>query len=385
MPASSTIKQVVSAQRDLLIAWLINHAYPLWAQQGIDARNGGFMELLDQQGKGIAKSRRSRIHPRQIFCFAMAKQFGWHGDVKRIIRRGMDYFVKYYRHEDGFYRTLCDADGMTLDDRVFLYDQSFALLAMAYASSALDTRAEFEPLALTLLGSIQRQLNAHENKLIFNDFRNGRRESNPYMHLLEACFTWQKISTHSAWSTLVEELTELAMTKFIQSRNGVLLEFFTDDWQPAPGLAGRIVEPGHQFEWAWLLLRCNGNDAQCRDAALRLIYIGEQHGIRNNVAINTLLDDFSIHDANARLWPQTERIKAAVLAAQITGEDQYWSMTYKAVTGLMPYLNTTVPGLWFDLQLPDGSFVNEPSPASSFYHLVAAILQLDEGLKSFSA
>ena len=30
-----------------------------------------------------------------------------------------------------------------------------------------------------------------------------------------------------------------------------------------------------------------------------------------------MLDDFSPHDASARLWPQTERLKAAALAARL--------------------------------------------------------------------
>ena len=30
---------------------------------------------------------------------------------------------------------------------------------------------------------------------------------------------------------------------------------FDADWRPLAGLTGRLVEPGHQFEWAWLLER----------------------------------------------------------------------------------------------------------------------------------
>jgi mannose-6-phosphate isomerase len=40
------------------------------------------------------------------------------------------------------------------------------------------------------------------------------------------------------------------------------------------------------------------------------------------------------------------------------------------------YLRTPTPGLWFDQMRVDGSFVDEPAPASSFYHLVAAIAEL---------
>jgi mannose-6-phosphate isomerase len=194
---------------------------------------------------------------------------------------------------------------------------------------------------------------------------------------------WNRIGKDIGWSTLVEELADLALSKFIQP-NGALKEFFTDDWQPAPGIPGRVVEPGHQFEWAWLLLQCDASDVQRRrDAALKLIDIGERYGVRNGVAINTLLDDFSIHDANARLWCQTERIKAGVLAGQISGEEKYFEMASSAVGGLLHYFDTPVKGLWLDIQQTDGTLVNAPSPASSFYHIIAAIAQLSDGVKAF--
>jgi len=362
--------------------WLINHAYPLWVTQGVDARNGGFVELLDQQGQSLNKPRRARVQPRQIYSFAMAQQFEWQRNARDIVKRGVQYFVAHYQREDGLFRTLCDTEGKTLDDRAFLYDQSFALLALASAATALDAVSDLESQALTLRDAIQQYLRTKERGFISSDFHSDIRESNPHMHLLEACLAWQRISHDAGWAALVEEIADLAMSRFIQP-NGALKEFFTDDWQPAPGISGRIVEPGHQFEWAWLLLQCDGSDAQHRQAAaLKLIDIGETHGVRNGVAINALLDDFSIHDANARLWCQTERLKAGVLAGQITGEGKYFDMASNAVDGLLRYFNTPVKGLWLDVQQTDGTLIDAPSPASSFYHIIAAIAQLNDSVKA---
>jgi mannose-6-phosphate isomerase len=114
--------------------------------------------------------------------------------------------------------------------------------------------------------------------------------------------------------------------------------------------------------------------------ALRLIAIGEQSGVHNQVAVNALLDDFSVHDPNARFWPQTERLKAALLAARLTDDAKYWVMAAAAAATLLPYLDTPVPGLWFDVQLPSGELVDSPAPASTFYHLVGAIAALDTSL-----
>ena len=43
---------------------------------------------------------------------------------------------------------------------------------------------------------------------------------------------------------------------------------------------------------------------------------------------------------------------------------------------LLRHLQTGVRGRWHDQRLPDGSFVSEPSPASSLYHIVGAAREL---------
>jgi mannose-6-phosphate isomerase len=98
--------------------------------------------------------------------------------------------------------------------------------------------------------------------------------------------------------------------------------------------------------------------------------------VRNGLATNSMLDDFTPHDAGARLWPQTERLKAAAIAARLTGEARYFTMAVGAAEGLLRYLDTPTPGLWYDRIDGNGKIVDEPAPASSFYHLVAAIAEI---------
>jgi mannose-6-phosphate isomerase len=95
-----------------------------------------------------------------------------------------------------------------------------------------------------------------------------------------------------------------------------------------------------------------------------------------------LLDDFTIKNAGARLWPQTERLKAALRAASMTGDLKYWSIAQAAAASLRRYLDTPVRGLWFDERKTDGTLVDSPVPASTFYHLVGAIAELDVALRN---
>jgi mannose/cellobiose epimerase-like protein (N-acyl-D-glucosamine 2-epimerase family) len=368
--------------RTKLIEWLVNEAYPRWAQCGIDPNNGGFIEALGQDGLGLPHPRRARVHPRQIYAFGQAQGLGWGGDVTGIVSRGMEYFTARYRRSDGLFRTLAAADGTALDERALLYDQAFALLGLAASATALAARDEFEERAVALRGTIESRFSTADGSLRSEDGADAIRESNPHMHLLEACLAWAEIGTDPGWTAWVQRLAQLAVSRFIRKDGGALGEAYTATWQPAPGLAGRLIEPGHLFEWAWLLLRCEPlYPSPLREPALRLLAIGDQYGVRHGVAVNQLLDDFTVTDANARFWPQTERLKAALLAATMTGEPRFWTMAHSAAASFFPYLKTSVPGLWFDLQRPDGTFIDSPAPASTFYHLVGAIAALDTALR----
>jgi len=88
-----------------------------------------------------------------------------------------------------------------------------------------------------------------------------------------------------------------------------------------------------------------------------------------NVAMNAVWEDFSVRDANARLWPQTERLKAAL----VLGTD---AEALSAAEGLAQYLATPARGVWRDKLRADGGFVDEPAPTTSLYHLMVAILEL---------
>jgi mannose/cellobiose epimerase-like protein (N-acyl-D-glucosamine 2-epimerase family) len=369
--------------RDTLVAWLADSAYPLWAQNGIDAHNGGFIETLGQNGEGLPHPRRARVHPRQIYAFAQAPGFGWKGDAAGIVARGTDYFATYYLRADGLFRTLAGVDGAPLDDGAVLYDQAFALLGYAAAAVTLERLGPFEARALDLRRAIEARFGSADGSFRSNETSAGSVESNPHMHLLEACLAWAEIGEDAGWNDWVVRVVQLAMTRFIRADSGALGESFAADGRPAKGVAGRIIEPGHQFEWAWLLMRAETrHPGALREAALRLISIGETAGVKNQVAINALLDDFSVHDANARFWPQTERLKAALLAARLTGNEQYWAMAASAADSILPYLDTPVPGLWLDVQLPTGELLDSPAPASTFYHLVGAIVVLQKTLAS---
>ena len=374
----ATLRASAVKARDDLVTWLTDAAYPTWSTRGVDLVQGGFHESLTIHGGPTDAARRGRVQPRQIFAFAKAKRMGWKEDSFRLVSHGLTYFLTRFRRADNLFRTLVASDGAPLDHRAVLYDQAFALLSFVTAAPIMgpsfDLPSEADRLRVAIWTHFHRPGGGFHSHI-----PGGMPlESNPHMHLFESCLAWTRATGLPAWKELSDGIGEIALQHFVDSQTGALRESFDESWAPMKGVSGRIVEPGHQFEWAWLLLNWNGpwrDDA--RKAAIRLIEIGETYGVRDGVAVNALLDDFSVHDGAARLWVQTERLRAAAIAARLMGDEKYWRMLVESAAGLMRYFETPVPGLWYDLLTANGDWKDTPVPAGNLYHIVGAIEELD--------
>ncbi|MBS0419023.1 MAG: AGE family epimerase/isomerase [Proteobacteria bacterium] len=373
----------VEAAGAKLTSWLVNAAYPIWSSRGIDAVRGGFQERLTLAGDPTDDARRARVQPRQVYAFARAPSLGWKGDATGAVTQGISFFLTRYRRADGLFRTLVTPDGMPIDDRVLLYDQAFALLAFATASPLLGG-------SFNLAGEgeqLRQALYKHLKRSNGPGFETGLPHgppllSNPHMHLLEAALAWIDVGGGSEWVALADELGELAISHLIDPKTGMLHESFDYSWKVTSNAAGRLVEPGHQFEWAWLLMRWGQRRADVREAACRLMEVAEEHGIHGGVAIYEIMNDTTVHDGSARLWAQTERLRAAALAARLYGDAKYWRRTADAANGLLRYFDTEVPGLWYDRLSPTGEFKRETVTAGNLYHIVGSIYELGALVRS---
>lgn len=373
-----TVFSNIDHARAALKSWLVDHAYPLWWALGADQQGGGFHERLHQNGTPTDEPRRSRLHPRQIYAFSHARQLSWAGPAETAVRHALAFYLKRYRRPDHLFSTLPSTHGD--DVPVLLYDQAFALLGLASSCTVLPDRNLYNQ-ARETLAAVREQFGHTQGG--FKESLTGTAAllSNSHMHLLEAALAWIEHDPTDAWHDFAANMAQLAARRFVDPSTGFLLEFFDDDWRAIQNPALQRVEPGHQFEWAWLLLRwsVHSGDTDSRALALQLIRLAEAHGVdrERHVAINALTPSGKVRDANARLWPQTERLKAALLAAELTGENTHWSAACEAANALVRYLDVPLRGLWRDTMTSSGEFVDEPAPASSMYHIVGAIAQLD--------
>jgi mannose-6-phosphate isomerase len=355
------------AERDGLKAWLVEHALPLWWNAGADLDRGGYHDRLDASGRPVIGPQRARVQARQVFCFSFAPDLGWRGPWREAMDHGRAVLEDRYRRTDGLYRTRVTPG--VADDEADVYDQAFVLLAEACLAARGDREAMAR--AEALLARLPRESAGGIAELDGQVLR-----ANPNMHLFEAFLAWTTVAGEGLWREAAAGQAGLAMTQLIDPVTGALSEVFGPGWA-APAILARRVEPGHQFEWAWLLMRWSliSGDAGAISTALRLIELGERAGVDpdRNVAINALDGELEPVDLGTRLWPQTERLRAHLLAGAVTSDETCWEMALKAARSLLPFLEVETQGLWRDsLESDDRS-----APASSLYHIVGAVMQLD--------
>lgn len=371
-----------------LQTWLFEASLPVWNTVGRDDVSGGFFEKIDADLQPVEAPRRTRVVARQIYCFAAAARMGWTGAAREAVKHGAEFLTRNCFNSDG--TVLMTVDVRTGERNVAfdLYDHAFALFGLASAASVFpDQHGKMHDYAKRCVEAMKQGW-AHP---VFG-FQEANPptaplRSNPHMHLFEAFLAWAEATDGDAkayWMALADEMGELCLSKFVSTETGAVREYFELDWSVKQDEKAAPVEPGHQFEWGWLLGRW-GRLALRKDAlvaAKRLVEIGEGAGIASEtcLAINGLNHDLTVSDGAYRLWPQTERIKAWVMMAELAvgRSDREYALdkVAEAARGLNVFLSEVPSGIWRDRLTQTMETVREPAPASSLYHITCAIEEM---------
>ncbi len=364
-----------------LEAWLFHKALPLWADVGRD-KSGGFYEKITHAGVPTDDPRRTRLVARQIFAFAAAREMGWAGleeaSCDDLIAHGLAFFHERCVAPSGLVYSVVRHDGPPPKPGFDSYDHAFALFALATAARAGHDAPQQEATARAMLAAMKDGFAHPEAGFYEGQPPAGPLLANPHMHLFEAALEWlEHLPGDAEWGAFADSLAELALRRFVSPDTGAIREEYGLTWAPWEG-APEIIEPGHQYEWAWLLIRW-GRLRDRQDAVLRgqhLIEIADTHGIdADGMTVNALDADLKRTDADRRLWPETERIKAQLIA----GHPEQAAL---ALTALARHFNTQLPGLWDETLHPDGSVLSEPPRGSSLYHIICALREVHRAVQA---
>jgi mannose/cellobiose epimerase-like protein (N-acyl-D-glucosamine 2-epimerase family) len=364
--------------RQRLTTWLFNHALPTWWCFGADHARGGFHDRLDWTQAPPPCPWRLRVQARQIFVYASAGVLGWPGPWRAAVDHGLAWLEARHRRPDGLYRSLVDQYGRPGEETAHLYDQAFVLLALAMAAKAAPDQSEALSLtARTLMARVNEVFCLPEGG--FRAFETGLAlEADPIMHLFEAAQAWLDVDPSPLWNDLARDMARHFLDKMMDPDHPRIREEFEADWTPKAGPAGQVIEPGHQFEWAWLLgrwARRTGDDRAL--TAAEGLYRTGLAGIdsKTGVVLDELTDEGVPKSPMARLWPQAERLRAVLMFEADPAAQR--EALHAAATTLESYFTTDPPGLWRDCR-PDLQVNEDSAMASSFYHIAGAIAALHD-------
>lgn len=374
---SEKIKNIQIIQ-DEATNWLIKSALPLWYNIGIDWNRGGFYESIDSDMLSCTTNfKRLRVLARQIYVFSVGYKLEQEY-CKSAVIQGLDFLLTKARLSEGGFSSRLDLNGDVIEGDIDLYDLAFCLFSLAHGYRILKDSFLKEE-AISLVTFISDRLAHASGGFIEGIPHTTPRRQNPHMHLFEALLEWRDLSDHIVFCDMLENLIDLFFRKFYFSNLGVLIEYFDENLIPLSDARGEVTEPGHHFEWVWLLSRYKAISSLELPSYTSLYNFARRNGI--NTREGLLWGEVSKFgepvSSSVRLWPHTEWLKAELVT---NAGDQQLRMISQSWCALSRFLDHQQRGLWYEtFDHEKGTFRIEPSPASSLYHIVLAI----EGLTNF--
>jgi mannose/cellobiose epimerase-like protein (N-acyl-D-glucosamine 2-epimerase family) len=269
------------------------------------------------------------------------------------------------------------------------YDQPFGLLALAWHYRATgDERAKATArLAVEGLDESATAVSCREGYpelRAAGDPRNAiavsYRRQNPHMHLLEAFLAWQAADPSPFWLERAAGIVKLFRGRFLGRETGSLREYFGQDWLPATGSPGRLREPGHHFEWVWLLRRyslASGDDSVREDAA-NLYSFALGHGVDDDgLAFDVVNAEGDIEAGTKLLWPQTEMLKAHLAWFEWTADEESRDRAIRTLSSLQERYMIPGTSLWHSQLDRCGKHLSVPTLSRLLYHLFVALAEAE--------
>jgi mannose-6-phosphate isomerase len=363
-----------------LLVWIKNEALPFWGTTGVDAAHGGFHERLDLAGAPIIDvPKRLMVQGRQLYVFCHAGLLGWSPDARRLADRCVEYMLGHFYRRDneaGFVHSLTPDGGIANATRD-TYAHAFALLGLAWYHRFTGDAQVLEIVEETL--AFLDLFLASDRGGYFDAVPrlDALRRQNPHMHLFEAFIALHQATGDARFLARAGEIFGVFSTGFFQPSVGAVCEYLTEDLEPVPDARGRISEPGHHYEWIWLLR--NFQRASGRDVSVYCSALYDHANRYGWDAAGYIRDEVELTGAvlktSRRSWPHTEALKANI----VEGELGRANCDAHAARCLQRLGNTFVgrpfAAGWIDHVDERGAPLGAMVPASTLYHLFGAIVE----------
>jgi mannose-6-phosphate isomerase len=332
---------------------------PMWAGPGWNADMALPYEAVDAQHQPLAPQRyRAMACARQLYVFSsLIGEYPGAEERAGLLFRSLQRHFHDAEHGGWFYSV--DAKGEPLDTRKDLYTHAFIVFACAhywgkvrepFVESVLDA-------GLTVvLEQFANRDGLYDSSLArdWSGLADGPLQ-NPLMHLAEAFLATLEVRDDAQVHTALLALTNAMHKHFVEPVNNLMLE------KPL-GAVDNWFEPGHQFEWYYLVVA----SPMLRDSPLRrslelAFGFAEQHGVKDGAVLAMLEPDGRVRDATQRIWAQAEYLRALTLR-----DDAAQRLPEQLAVLRERFLHARG---WHECRDGDGEVSRHDMPSTTPYHL----------------
>ncbi|MET0949226.1 MAG: AGE family epimerase/isomerase [Pseudomonas sp.] len=288
---------------------------PLWLGPGWNADLALPYEAVDAEHRPLPPQRyRAMACARQLFVFSSLID---HPSVPEAASRAGALFRSLQSHfhdaEHGGWFYSIDPQGAPLDRRKDLYTHAFIIFACAHYWAKVR-----EPLvesvfnaALTVVAERFADGTGLYEAMLGEDWSslNTGPLQNPLMHLAEAFLATLAVREDTATIGALDDLVRGMQERFVDNAHGVMLE------KPL-GAVDNWYEPGHQFEWFFLLDSSSRLRGSPLHTSLTQAFAhAEAQGVDSQTgAVVAMLEvDGTVRDGTQRIWAQAEYLRALAL------------------------------------------------------------------------
>ena len=362
----------------------------------IDGQRGGFFHFFKDDGTIYDRDTRHLVSStRFVFNYAMAfRRFGA-PDYQAAVRHGLAFLREAHRDPaTGGYAWLLSRDGV-LDGTNHCYGLAFVVLAYAKALEAgiEEARDHLEETWQLLERHFWSEADGLYRDEISADWAtvSPYRGQNANMHGCEAMLAAYEATGEAKYLDRAALLAHRVTIDLAGKADGLVWEHYGPDWNvdweynkndPKHLFRPWGYQPGHQTEWAKLLLILERHRPaewllptarHLFDTAMQRAWDAELGGISYGFA-----PDRTICDGDKYFWVQAESFAAAALLAARTGEARYWDWYDRIWAYSWQHMVDHRYGAWFRiLDHRNEKYSDEKSPAGKTdYHTMGACYEV---------
>ncbi|TKC79918.1 N-acylglucosamine 2-epimerase [Trinickia terrae] len=342
---------------------------PIWRGPGFNSQlQLPFEAVSAETHQPLPVTRyRAMACARQLFVFSQAGDADHAHQLFESLRR----CFADTRHGGWFYSV--DANGAPLDTTKDLYTHAFIVFACAGYFAAFGNRNALATLNETTALIEARFAVAQKNGLLaaaldadFATVREGPLQ-NPLMHLTEAYLAAREATGDAAFGDALARLALAVAGAFVHAPTGCIAEL-------PIGAADNRLEPGHQFEWFYLVKRAGAAIAASglEDALERAFDFAQELGVdRETGGVHAALDEQGgIKDATQRIWAQTEYLRALATRGDAASLQALPQQIERFRTRFLHARG------WYECKTPEGAVARADMPSTTPYHLATAYAAL---------